>query len=101
MHPVFQKIKELSDSSELVGFILLTKNGDIAIQIGSVGEEFGECIFFNNRYKRTISHTDCKLEKYQIIPTKDLSVTLPVNFAISEVRFAEDCQKLKNAQIFY
>jgi hypothetical protein len=101
MHPVFQKIKGLSDSSELVAFILLAKTGDLAIQIGSVGEEFGECIFFNNRFKRIISHTDCKLEKYQIIPTQDLSVTLPVNFAISEVRLGRDCQKLKNAQIFY
>jgi hypothetical protein len=45
MHPVFQKIKGLSDSSVLVAFILLAKTGDLAIQIGSVGEEFGECIF--------------------------------------------------------
>lgn len=101
MHPVFQKIKELSETRALVAFILLAKTGDIAIQIGSVGEVFGECIFFNNRFKRILSHTDCKLERYQIIQTKDLSATLPVNFTISEVRFAGKCQKLKNAQIFY
>ncbi len=101
MHAIYQKFKEMSESRQLVGFILQTKNGKLAIQIGSIGEEFGELIFYNNRFKRILSHTDCKLEKYLIINVSELTITLPVEIVITEVNLTGDMKALQSAQIFY